>query len=731
MKIKIKALSLIVLMATIRVNAQNPNFSWVAQVGGFAYKYAGSITTDKYGNSYSTGIFDGTTDFDPGAGTYTLTSPGGYYNYILKLDATGAFVWVKYFSTTDNLETFDIEVDESGGVYVLGTMDGTSNFDPGSTNYTLTSFGSNDVFIAKLSSSGTFLWARQFGGLGSTVYCEQTLAVDNLGNVFAAGSFDGVVDFNPGSATNTLVSNGNMDVFISKLDSQGNYLWANSVGGLQQDEALGLDIDLFKNVIVGGGFRSQVDFDPGSGITTRTAQGFNDAFLMKVDSLGNFQWVNSFGSTSGSLTDEVNNVAVSDDGVVLATGTYSGMVDFDPSAGSSTLSSLDVEIYISRFRPNGDFIWVKELSGPGFSWVSGIDLDFRGNIYTTGAINGSFDADPGSGTFTLSASGGYKCFISKLDSNGNYSWARTFADQGSGNSEPVAIKVDVNGNIFTTGHFSGNANDFDPDAGVLQLFTGGASDVFIHKLNQCLPPLPPKSSTAPFFLTICEGESTSLSVLANGSINWFSSNTGTLSLGIGSVFITPALSAGTFTYYADNTTCTVSPLRTSVTVTVNPRPSIQIVSGSQTTCAGETVTLTALGSSAANYFWNTGSSANFIVVSPVITTVYTATASLQGCSDTAATTQNVMNCVGIQDQGIQKQSLKVYPNPAKSYVIIKTEELVSCVIISDALGRQVISVRNDSKEKTMKVDIENLISGMYFLKTCQENNYTSARLMIE
>lgn len=295
----------------------------------------------------------------------------------------------------------------------------------------------------------------------------------------------------------------------------------------------------------------------------------------------------------------------------------------------------------------------------------------------------------------------------------------------------MAIKLDVNGNIFTTGHFSGNANDFDPDAGVVQLFTSGTSDVFIHKLNQCLSPLPPKNNTAPVFLTICEGESTSLSMLANGNVNWFSSPTSTLSLGTGFVFVTPTLTAGTFTYYADNTTCTVSPLRTTVTITVNPKPAIQIVSGSQIICAGETVTLTASGLSTASYSWNTGSLGNFITVSPGITTVYSATASLQGCSDTASITQNVMDCLGIQDDAFQKLHLKVYPNPAASYVIIEAEELISRVAIYDAFGLQVISVINDSKEKTVEMNVVDLIPGMYFLRAYEGENYTSIKLMVE
>ena len=112
-----------------------------------------------------------------------------------------------------------------------------------------------------------------------------SVTVDSSGNIYTTGHFQGTVDFDPGAGTANLTSNGGRDVFVSKLDSSGNYLWAKSCGGAA-DPGLNADdisrsvaVDSLGNVYTTGYFQRTVDFDPGAGTANLTSNGANDEFV--------------------------------------------------------------------------------------------------------------------------------------------------------------------------------------------------------------------------------------------------------------------------------------------------------------------------------------------------------------------------------------------------------------------------------------------------------------------
>ncbi|MCG8576664.1 MAG: hypothetical protein MI810_17430, partial [Flavobacteriales bacterium] len=138
-------------------NAQS--FDWVASSGAIGWDKAYSITTDADGNTYTTGHFQGTVDFDPGSGEYDLASAGENDVFVQKLDADGNFVWALSFGGLFADRGRSIATDASGNVYLTGFFDGTVDFDPGSGDFDLTSEGDRDVFLQKLDASGNFEWA--------------------------------------------------------------------------------------------------------------------------------------------------------------------------------------------------------------------------------------------------------------------------------------------------------------------------------------------------------------------------------------------------------------------------------------------------------------------------------------------------------------------------------------------------------------------------------------------
>ena len=375
------------------------NFVWAKSFGGPNQEDGNAVGVDTAGNVYTIGTFEGTTDFDPGAGTANLTSAGSTDVFVSKLDSSGNYVWAKKFGGTSNESGNSVAIDTAGNVYTIGTFEGTTDFDPGAGTANLTSAGSTDVFVSKLDSSGNYVWAKKFGGT-SAYDNGRSVAVDSVGNVYTTGYFDDAVDFDPGPDIANLYSNGSIDVFVSKLDSSGNYLWAKQFGGSQEAGGSSVAVDLAGNVYASGDFRQSVDFDPGPDIAYLHSTGVTDLFVAKLDSSGNYVWAKKFGGTS---VDQGNSVAVDSVGNVYTTGFYLLTADFDPGPGVANLTTAGLDAFVSKLDSSGSYVWARSFGSRQGAVGKSVAVDMSGNVYTAGYFSGTVDFDPGPGTATLSS----------------------------------------------------------------------------------------------------------------------------------------------------------------------------------------------------------------------------------------------------------------------------------------------------------------------------------------
>jgi hypothetical protein len=316
-----------------KLNA-NGNFMWAKRMGGFFWNTGTSIAVDASGNVYTTGGFNETVDFDPGSGTYNLTSVGDQDIFISKLDASGNFIWAKSMGGASNDWASSIAVDAVENVYTTGVFNGTVDFDPGPGTYNVTSAGGIDIFISKLDANGNFLWAKRLGG--NVDDGGNSIAVDAGGNVYTTGYFGVIADFDPGPGTYNLTSAGDDDIFISKLDTNGNFLWAKSMGGTSWDRGNSIALDAGGNVYTTGEFQGTADFDPGTGTFNLTSVGSWDIFILKLDTSGNYIWAGRMGGTS---FERSNSIAVDAGGNVYTTGEFHGTADFDPGTGTFNLTA--------------------------------------------------------------------------------------------------------------------------------------------------------------------------------------------------------------------------------------------------------------------------------------------------------------------------------------------------------------------------------------------------------
>ncbi len=207
-------------------------------------------------------------------------------------------MWAKQLGGTSGDIGYAIAVDASGNVYTTVHFQGNADFNPdpvATTNFTAVNF---DVFISKLDASGNFVWAKQIGGTASED--GYSIAVDASTNVYTAGYFQGTVDFNPDLAfTNNLISAGQSDIFISKLDASGNYLFTKQFGGTGIDQGFGIASDASRNIYATGYFSGTADVDPDPTVTNNfISAGGSDIFVVKLNQPGtlpiNFTSIKAF-----------------------------------------------------------------------------------------------------------------------------------------------------------------------------------------------------------------------------------------------------------------------------------------------------------------------------------------------------------------------------------------------------------------------------------------------------
>lgn len=367
-------------------------FQWVKSIGGTSSDEAMRIMINPSNNLVIAGIFSGTlVDFDPGSTTYSLSSAGSTDIFVLELDTTGLFVMAQSFGGTQEVFVKDLAIDATGNIYTCGYFYGTVDFDPSPTTSGATSAGSSsDIFIHKMSSTGTLIWAY---GLGDwEPQTANSIAVSDNGNVYFAGEFSGMVDFNPSPTVSNYDSTGieaMPDVFIEKLNAAGQFQWVKSFGAFDGERVNALAIDEHENVYITGDFFTQVDFDPGVGTYFLSSHSGNDVYLQKLNKHGDFVWAKSYG---GNSADMGMDIYIDNSGNVFTTGKYSSStIDINPNTDTMMLNLRGTggeDVYIQQLDTNGVFKWATSFGSSWFDDVESIVGDDDGNLFVMGSFEG-------------------------------------------------------------------------------------------------------------------------------------------------------------------------------------------------------------------------------------------------------------------------------------------------------------------------------------------------------
>lgn len=648
-------------------NAQTPTLDWAGQIPVDNYGYSQAITTDANGNVYTVGYFDGSADFDPGTGSLFYSAIGSSdVAFIQKLNSSGNLVWAKFIDGSSDVQALDVALDANGNIHVTGSFKGSADFDPGTgTSIWSASSGNSsyDPFILKLDANGDYLWARF--PLTSVEDVEaNAIAVEANGDVYITGYYRGQASYEIGINPNFAVSNGNSDVFIFKFDSFGNPTNAKFFGGPGWDFGTSINANGNGQIYAVGHTSGTVDFDPGAGVYDLTSSGQSAVYVLKLDNWGNFVWAkNLTGSTAQDYTNWSSSVIDESENVYI-TGKHKGTIDFDPNAGVVELTSPGQgAIFVEKIDSNGNLVWANSF-GSGSENASSIDIDINGATYITGEYEGTVDFDPSGTTFDLTSEGLTDIFVQKLDGNGNFAWAQSM---GGVNYElEPEITIDPNNDILLTGSFLATV-DFDPGAGAVNFTSvGSGEDIFVLKLDNCIPTITSLTAESCFSYTVPSGNAV---YTASGMYN----DTLVNQCGADSIL--------------------------TIDLTIN---TVDV----SVTNADPTLTATATG---ADYQWidcNNGNTAITGATSqsytPSANGDYAVIVTENGCSDTSIC--YTVTTVNIDELNLNDQ-ISIYPNPMNQHTTIdlgKVYEEVEIQIVNQ-LGQVVV---NQKFESTEHINIE-------------------------
>lgn len=398
-------------------------------------------------------------------------------------------------SLTDNITSTKVLTDAQGNIYVGGYYTGSPDFDPSLNLNTLTVSGGTDGFIAKYDPSGNYLWAKD---IGSSLEVHD-MSLNSNGDLILVGLFLATSDFDPGSGIyNVAPASGYTDMFVLKLNNQGDFQFVKTFGNISEDYAKAVTTDSQNNIYFTGHFTGTVDFDASTNITNLSSGPKGAVFVYKMNDSGDLIWAKPFvnqGSTAdalGGTHDEGTSIQVDSQGDVHVSGEFYGTVDFNPATAindnisfvsSGGAWSPNINVFYAKLSSIGDFISAHSI----LSRSPSMQIDSSDNIYLSGKfINSTTDFDPNPALEYLTIANPGETFLRKMNANGTFIWVKNLNyKKTSWGVQNKNLTIDPLGNVYVSDEFD-QSFDSDPTSNVNSVNISGAinnRNVFITRFN--------------------------------------------------------------------------------------------------------------------------------------------------------------------------------------------------------------------------------------------------------
>lgn len=369
----------------------NGNLIWVRQAGGVGEDTPLALAIDSFDNICLTGQFNNTATFD----TTMLASAGESDVFLAKYDSNGNSLWAKRFGGSMTDKGITIACNSSGDIFLGGWFKGTINF--GGPNL-VSPFSGIDSFIAKFDSNGNHIWSKNFTS-NSDDQCVG-IALDSNSNLYVVGQYLGAIDCGGGNMT----SLGAHDIYLAKLDTNGNHIWSKRLGKNNSEIPNGIAIDSLNNIYITGYFYFSTDLGGG----TINASADYSAFVAKYDSNGNFLWANH---STGFGSQFSNSVAINPtNNNVLIVGYFQYRTNF---GGGEFFIPGGSNGFIATYSSGGGYLSSEQIGNTSnTSWdaVKSIIVGSDGKIIIAGYFQESITL----GGQILNSAGGYDAFLYKF-----------------------------------------------------------------------------------------------------------------------------------------------------------------------------------------------------------------------------------------------------------------------------------------------------------------------------
>ncbi len=530
--------------------------------------------------------------------------------------------WVKaeVNDSTGECDPLAITADSSGNIYQTGIYLGSNTFGP----YTITSTNvySGDVFLVKYNNSGSVVWVvttKSSGGsgLGNVGFSTVT---DKALNIYVTGAFTDTVWFGTQKIVTSQFSN---SAFLAKYDKNGNLLWVQNASiNSSASKALGYSVavDGLGNAYMTGCYYDTVSM----GSYVLKSQGAN-TFLAKYDPNGNVVWVISgTQNPANTISQEYSAVTTDNANNVYVCGLFAATISF----GALTGNALNDDVYLVKFDPNGNPIWMRDATLPAntdyitdVNFFSGFGLGVGplNSIYLSGTYMGTVQF----GTYTLQ-DGKYNddIFVVKYNTAGTVINATTSTNPKNRFEGYIVNSLSVN--KYNEVYITGTIND---------------------SVSYDTVTLNPVAPFPPAFLFKLDSNCNALCGTAVSTVN--DDNTSVVADPLGdNVYLGGDVGGFPYCVFGQDTIHGISNteygfLSKWSCITCNLTP---IVSGASSICEGSSTQLGASGGTA--YSWQPTTGLNYSgipnpIASPSVTTTYTVTVTNGPCSATKTVTVNV------------------------------------------------------------------------------------------
>ncbi|WP_407322560.1 hypothetical protein [Tenacibaculum maritimum] len=473
---------LVMTFCMAKVNARDFKPLQEEQGKGGSFESEVSIPTNSDKSKYAASSVISARNFNP----YEEEIEEDNYDYVNEINPQGLeLTWANQVKGSGSNLGKSVTTDLEDNTYIVGEFEDFTDFNRTEIGGVLkTENEFSDIYVQKRDSNGKHVWAKQIRGTATRKVGR--VITDCGNNVYVIGTFEGKADFDLGEGEKWLTAKGASDIFILKLDAEGNTVWVEqiSTGGSISEETAGtgsMQIGTDNNLYVTGFFKDSLSATIGGQSINFNSES-ESIFALKMDLDGGFEWVKNFEGNGKSYTsalslDQDNNVYIS--------GDFTGAIEFDPNGEGCLLEGVnarDKSMFVTKLDTNGVLEWVKKIDNATIGGGISVTNDARNNVYISGIFCQVIDANPNKGLYKLTplSEEGANTFMVKLTSEGTFLWATP--TQSNDYSELHGIVVDKEGYSYGIGSFSG-AIKFGEEGCEEISSCNKESQIFIQKIS--------------------------------------------------------------------------------------------------------------------------------------------------------------------------------------------------------------------------------------------------------